>query len=290
MPHGMKRTIAAVLFALLTLETQGVERIVYYHNDALGSPIAATDEQGNLLWRESYAPYGQRLLKQAGSQERLFYTGKAEEAAFGIQDFGARWYDPQTGRFLSIDPAGFDPQNLQSFNRYAYANNNPYGFVDPDGRAPKVPYQVNFDLGTGGGGSYGMGYGRTSRAQASPRTTGEGIAEAGGATAKAAHKDLEVYRQGTFANEAVGWEGNFVKGKQWANNNPLATPDYAKKYGLPAENTGKPDWIAKGRVQGDYTTRSAPASHNNPANSGGGNEILPSNPDNVRLNWFHMPD
>ncbi|MGH8489688.1 MAG: hypothetical protein ACREXS_12690 [Gammaproteobacteria bacterium] len=105
-----------------------------------------------------------------------------------------------------------------------------------------------------------------------------------------AHKDLEVYRQGTFANEAVGWEGNFVKGKQWANDNPLATPDYAKKYGLPAENTGKPDWIAKGRVQGDYRTRPAPASHNNPANSGGETEILPSNPDNVRLDWFHMSD
>ncbi|MFH0344658.1 MAG: RHS repeat domain-containing protein [Chromatiales bacterium] len=269
----------------MSVTAQGVEEVIYYHNDALGSPIAATDEQGRVVWRKSYAPYGQPI--GPGAPNEPGYTGKFEEPDLGIQNFGARWYDPRIGRFLAIDPAGFDPQNPQSFNRYAYANNNPYGFVDPDGRAPKVPYQLNYDLGIGGSPSYGVGSGR---AQAPPRTTGNGVAEAVGNTAKAAHKDLEVYRQGTFANEALGWEGNFVKGKQWANNNPLAIPDYAKKYGLPAENTGKPDWIAKARVQGDYRTRPAPASHNNPANSGGGMEILPNNPDNVRLDWFHMSD
>ena len=73
-----------------------------------------------------------------------------------------------------------------------------------------------------------------------------------------------MFRQGTFADETVGWEGNYVKGKQWATDNPLNTPDYAQKYGLPGENLGKPDWIVGGRVRGDYTTRPAPASHNNP--------------------------
>ncbi|MGH8612186.1 MAG: RHS repeat domain-containing protein, partial [Gammaproteobacteria bacterium] len=43
---------------------------------------------------------------------------------------------PRIGRFLAIDPAGFDPQNPQSFNRYAYANNNPYRYVDPNGESP----------------------------------------------------------------------------------------------------------------------------------------------------------
>ena len=35
--------------------------VTYYHNDALGSPIAATDAAGALLWRETYRPYGERL-------------------------------------------------------------------------------------------------------------------------------------------------------------------------------------------------------------------------------------
>jgi hypothetical protein len=99
-----------------------------------------------------------------------------------------------------------------------------------------------------------------------------------------------VYRQGTFADEATGWKGNYVKGKQWATDNPLTTPDYAKKYGLPGENTGKPDWIVGGRPRGDYTTRPAPPSHNNPANTGGATEVLPSNPNDVFLDFFHMPD
>jgi len=59
---------------------------------------------------------------------------------------------------------------------------------------------------------------------------------------------------------------------------------------LPAENTGKSDWVVKGRVEGNYKTQPAPASHNNPANTGGGTEILPNNPNNVKLDWFHMPD
>jgi uncharacterized protein RhaS with RHS repeats len=42
-----------------------------------------------------------------------------------------RYYDPIAGRFLSIDPVAAD---AGSFNRYWYANNNPYKNIDPDGR------------------------------------------------------------------------------------------------------------------------------------------------------------
>ena len=56
-------------------------------------------------------------------------------------------------------------------------------------------------------------------------------------------------------DKAIGWEANFVRGKQSAT-----TPDYARKYGLPAANTVKPDWIVGGRIRnGEFTTRSAPA-------------------------------
>jgi len=101
----------------------------------------------------------------------------------------------------------------------------------------------------------------------------------------------KVFRQGTFPDETMGWQGNKVKGTEWAAENPLTTPDYAKKYGLPAENTGKPDWVAGGTTTEPYTTRPAPPSHNNPLNTGGGTEILPDNPDSgVSLDWFSMPE
>jgi len=44
----------------------------------------------------------------------------------------ARYYDPVIGRFYSNDPVAFD--NVHNFNRFAYANNNPYKYVDPDGK------------------------------------------------------------------------------------------------------------------------------------------------------------
>jgi uncharacterized protein RhaS with RHS repeats len=47
-----------------------------------------------------------------------------------------RYYDPQIGRFLSVDPVETNTSNGFNFNRYWYANNNPYKFTDPDGRAP----------------------------------------------------------------------------------------------------------------------------------------------------------
>ena len=37
---------------------------------------------------------------------------------------------------MGIDPVGFSDSNLQSFNKYAYANNNPYKYVDPNGESP----------------------------------------------------------------------------------------------------------------------------------------------------------
>ena len=45
-----------------------------------------------------------------------------------------RYYDPAIGRFLSNDPVSTNSNNGASFNRYNYANNNPYRFTDPDGR------------------------------------------------------------------------------------------------------------------------------------------------------------
>jgi hypothetical protein len=98
-----------------------------------------------------------------------------------------------------------------------------------------------------------------------------------------------VYRRGTLPNPQVGWEGNFVKGKCWAPENPLSTPDYAVKYGLPAENS-KPEWVVGGRVNGPFIRRPSPPAYNQPDNVGGGTEIFTPDPNVVDLDWFHMPD
>jgi hypothetical protein len=47
---------------------------------------------------------------------------------------GSRYYDPVAGRFIATDPKLFDEADIHSFNRYAYANDNPYRYIDLNGR------------------------------------------------------------------------------------------------------------------------------------------------------------
>ncbi len=110
--------------------------VTFYHNDGMGSPVAATDSYGNLLWDEYYQAYGEPTESDAQSKAHpIAYTGHVYDRDVQLSCMGARYYDPVLGRFMGFDPAGFTESNLFSFNRYSYANNNPYSFVDPDGRS-----------------------------------------------------------------------------------------------------------------------------------------------------------
>lgn len=132
--NSLSRLCGMVVWLTLGMQLAHAERkTTYYHMDALGSVVAASNAAGALLWRKEYAPYGAQLDSTAES-EKLAYTGKEHDDATGLTYFGARYYDPELARFMSIDPVGFAEANLMSFNRYAYVNNNPYKYVDPDGR------------------------------------------------------------------------------------------------------------------------------------------------------------
>ena len=117
--------------------------ITYFHNDISGSPMLATDATGAVIWKENYRPYGERLNNQAGSSSnKLGFAGKQFDPATGLSYMGARYYDPVLGRFMGVDPVGVREDNIHSLNRYAYANNNPYKFTDPDGRDPISSWKV----------------------------------------------------------------------------------------------------------------------------------------------------
>ncbi len=140
--HTLKSIIGLLLLPLLLLlssvsPAQAAVTVTYYHTDALGSVVAASDESDSLLWTESYRPYGERQENFVSTDEHaLFFTGKPHDDDTGLSYFGARYYNPSIGRFMGVDPAGFQDSNIHSFNKYAYANNNPYKYVDPDGELP----------------------------------------------------------------------------------------------------------------------------------------------------------
>ncbi|WNO10387.1 RHS repeat-associated core domain-containing protein [Teredinibacter sp. KSP-S5-2] len=111
----------------------------YFHHDKDGSVVAATDEQGKVVWRKDYAAFGEQVSGDK-TNEAISYTGKQYDDKTGLIYFGARYYDPEIGRFISRDPEhvlNHIEKNPHMFNRYTYANNNPYRYVDPDGRAPR---------------------------------------------------------------------------------------------------------------------------------------------------------
>jgi RHS repeat-associated protein len=108
--------------------------ITYYHNDLVGSPRVATNASGQIVWTQSYSPHGERLNGQLASN-KIWYTSRHQDDDTGLVYMGARYYDPVAGRFAGVDPKMFDSMNIHSFNRYTYANNNPYRYLDPDGRS-----------------------------------------------------------------------------------------------------------------------------------------------------------
>ncbi|MBZ4185830.1 RHS repeat-associated core domain-containing protein, partial [Thermomonas sp. RSS23] len=108
--------------------------ISYFHTDALGSPIAKTNAAGAIIETSEYEPYG-RLLNR-NNDDRAGYTGHVMDAVSGLINMQQRMFDPQIGRFLSVDPVtAYDNGDMRFFNRFAYAFDNPYRFMDPDGRA-----------------------------------------------------------------------------------------------------------------------------------------------------------
>jgi len=110
----------------------------YQHTDALGSPVVVTDANRNVVERSDYEPYGKVVNRPV--HDGPGFTGHVEDATTGLTYMQQRYYDPAVGRFLSVDPVTADGATGANFNRYWYANDNPYRFTDPDGREPKSGY------------------------------------------------------------------------------------------------------------------------------------------------------
>lgn len=131
----------------------GVPLFRYSHGNHLGSATLTTDDAGQAVAYEEMRPYGTVAWRAGAPRElslkRYRFTGKERDVSTGLDYFGARYYAPWLGRWISCDPAGF----VDGLNLYRYCRNDPVGHVDPDGRqaVPDIEHPVDHGAAGSGG-------------------------------------------------------------------------------------------------------------------------------------------
>jgi len=118
---------------LLSLDAPSDGGIQYYHHDALGSTVNLTDSAGATKVSYSLDPWGHIRNQVGSSVNRQIFTGQEHDEQTGLIYFGARYYDPDTARFISQDSYLGQPGTPPSLHRYLYAYSNPTVYYDPNG-------------------------------------------------------------------------------------------------------------------------------------------------------------
>jgi len=102
----------------------------YFDYNDLGSVANLTTTTGATASSYNFDAFGNLLTTQAGNDtNRYLFSTKELDKRSGLYYFGARYYDPEVGRWLTPDPLGM----IDGPNIYAYAQNNPINLVDPYG-------------------------------------------------------------------------------------------------------------------------------------------------------------
>lgn len=101
----------------------------FYHTNHQGSVVATTDTAGAVQQQLTYDEYGKSTSGSTGEPYR--YTGRRLDAETGLYYYRARYYSPDLGRFLQVDPIGY----ADDLNLYTYVKNNPVNATDPTGES-----------------------------------------------------------------------------------------------------------------------------------------------------------
>jgi len=103
--------------------------ILYYHADGLGTITSLTDGSGSAQAAYTYDSFGKQILGTGSVTNPFRYTGRELDQETGLYYYRARYYDQNTGRFLTEDPLG----HTGGINFYEFVSNDPSNRVDPLG-------------------------------------------------------------------------------------------------------------------------------------------------------------
>ena len=120
------------------------EETFFYHSDHLGSTSYITDDHANITQYDAYLPYGELLVDEHSSSEKLPYkfNGKQFDEETGLYYYGARYMDPKISMWLGVDPL---MEKYPNVTGYCYTMDNPIKFIDPNG---KETYVIKNKTGT----------------------------------------------------------------------------------------------------------------------------------------------
>ncbi|EBW3212420.1 hypothetical protein DPD21_10030 [Salmonella enterica subsp. enterica serovar Remiremont] len=111
------------------------KRIYFYHNDVNGAPLRLTDEYGGLAWSQRSGPWGAWNEQTGSVRNPLRFQGQYFDEESGLHYNRYRYYEPESGRYISADPIGL----AGGLNLYAYAP-NPLSWIDPLGLSKRCDY------------------------------------------------------------------------------------------------------------------------------------------------------
>ena len=120
--------------------------VSYYHRDGLGSTRALTDTHEVVTDTYIFDGYGNKLSSTGSTVNTSLFAGEHFDPNVGFYYLRARYYDQNTGRFITMDPLDGDLQSPPSLHRYLYANNNPVNFTDPTGKFTLVEVNVSLSI------------------------------------------------------------------------------------------------------------------------------------------------
>ena len=116
---------------LISMERGGSTYIYMY--DGHGSVRGLIDAEGKLTDTYNYDAFGVMLERTGETENSYLYCGEQQDDTTGLYYLRARYMNPATGTFTSMDTYGgsvFDPTSL---HKYLYANANPVSYTDPSG-------------------------------------------------------------------------------------------------------------------------------------------------------------